>query len=112
MDVSRVLLRRDLLHTAAEIGRPIEKCFGAGPVLEIAEQLYAWCLQPMELKPLTFGFVIERTTGKQINPFLTHPGTNPFTGEPTMSNLQLGDSQQVTAKTSRSTPTASRPQTP
>lgn len=99
METSRVQLRRDLLRTAVEIARPLEDCLGTDPVLEIADQLYAWVLRPMQLKPLMFGVVSERASGEQIFPYLTHPGQRPIYTDSgaTFMNLQLGDSQQVTA---------------
>lgn len=88
----RVQLRLESVRAAIEIARPIEECFGTDAVLELADQVYAWLIRPVTLA-LTFGPVALRSTGEFVHPTYRHY----FTGAFYMSNLQLGDTQQVTA---------------
>lgn len=96
--VSRVLVRRDLLRTAVELARPIEECVGADAVLEIADELYGWVFRPMAIKPLSFGPILDRATGAVNDPRYSSSAFT-YQGDHQMSNLQLGDSQQVNAFT-------------
>lgn len=89
----RVQLRLEAARAAIEITRPIEECFGTDAVLGVAEQLYAWLTRPVSLS-LSFGPVVEPSTGALSQPLFSSVY---FTGATYMSNLQLGDSQQVSA---------------
>ena len=56
-------------------------------ILHDADAFYAWLIEPVRLT-LTFGPLVDQATGS-ITPTTT--------GDTPMANLQLGDSQQVTA---------------
>lgn len=97
--VSRVELRRDVITVAAELSRSFEACTGTDVVREIADELYAWVIAPMSLSKLQFGLVTDRATGLINDPRYGARLHSPYydSGASPMSNLQLGDSQQVTA---------------